>query len=112
MKRYRDDRPVDVCFARGTFNSHPYVMAAMHEFLRQLETPEIKALYADLDETWNARADDAQPPARCEGPARARRQHVEHLDGLLYPAVPLQLDAAILPAPRGPGSELGRAPAA
>jgi glutamate-1-semialdehyde 2,1-aminomutase len=58
MKRYRDDRPVDVCFARGTFNAHPYVMAAMHEFLLQLETPQIKALYANLDETWNGRADE------------------------------------------------------
>ncbi len=37
MKRYRDDRPVDVCFARGTFNSHPYVMGAMHEFLQRME---------------------------------------------------------------------------
>ena len=27
MKRFRDDRPADICFARGTFNSHPYVMA-------------------------------------------------------------------------------------
>src|SRR5262249_20113298 len=33
MKRYRDDRPADICFARGTFNSHPYVMATMNEFL-------------------------------------------------------------------------------
>ena len=55
MKRYRDDRPADICFARGTFNSHPYVMAAMHEFLTRLDTPEIRALYADLDATWNAR---------------------------------------------------------
>ena len=45
MKRFRDDRPADICFARGTFNSHPYVMAAMHEFLRRLETPEVRALY-------------------------------------------------------------------
>jgi glutamate-1-semialdehyde 2,1-aminomutase len=58
MKRYRDDRPVDVCFARGTFNAHPYVMGAMHEFLLRLETAEIAALYANLDETWNARASD------------------------------------------------------
>ena len=42
MKRFRDDRPADICFARGTFNSHPYVMAAMNEFLRRLETPEIQ----------------------------------------------------------------------
>ena len=56
MKRFRDDRPADICFARGTFNSHPYVMAAMHEFLQRLETPEIRALYADLDERLERRA--------------------------------------------------------
>ena len=55
MKRFRDDRPVDVCFARGTFNSHPYVMAAMHEFLRHLDAPEVHAIYRELDETWNRR---------------------------------------------------------
>jgi glutamate-1-semialdehyde 2,1-aminomutase len=55
MKRYRDDRPVDVSLARGTFNSHPYVMGAMHEFLLYMEKPEAKALYVGLDETWNAR---------------------------------------------------------
>jgi glutamate-1-semialdehyde 2,1-aminomutase len=57
MKRYRDDRPVDVCFARGTFNAHPYVMAAMDEFLRRLESPDVQELYRDLDTTWNARAE-------------------------------------------------------
>jgi glutamate-1-semialdehyde 2,1-aminomutase len=31
-------------------------MGAMHEFLLFMETPEAKALYAGLDETWNARA--------------------------------------------------------
>jgi glutamate-1-semialdehyde 2,1-aminomutase len=56
MKRFRDDRPADVCFARGTFNSHPYVMAAMNEFLRHLRTAEADALYRDLDSAWNARA--------------------------------------------------------
>ena len=57
MKRFREDRPVDVCFARGTFNSHPYVMGAMDAFLRRLETPEIRACYDDLDGRWNKRAD-------------------------------------------------------
>jgi len=57
MKRYRDDRPADICFARGTFNSHPYVMGAMHEFLRRLETPAIQALYTNLDALWNGRAE-------------------------------------------------------
>jgi glutamate-1-semialdehyde 2,1-aminomutase len=56
MKRYRDDRPVDVCFARGTFNSHPYVMGAMYEFLQRMEKPDIRALYDNLDEIWNERA--------------------------------------------------------
>ncbi len=58
MKRFREDRPADICFARGTFNSHPYVMAAMNEFLRRLEAPEIRALYDGLDETWNRRAEN------------------------------------------------------
>ncbi len=56
MKRFREDRPTDICFARGTFNSHPYVMAAMNEFLLQLDTPVIRALYEGLDDRWNARA--------------------------------------------------------
>jgi len=56
MKRFRDDRPADICFARGTFNSHPYVMAAMNEFLRYLETPAARELYRDAEQTWNARA--------------------------------------------------------
>ena len=58
MKRFRDDRPADICFARGTFNSHPYVMAAMNEFLRYLKTPEADASYRDLDATWNRRANE------------------------------------------------------
>ncbi len=58
MKRFRDDRPADICFARGTFNSHPYVMAAMNEFLRYLKTPEADATYRDLDAIWNRRANE------------------------------------------------------
>ena len=57
MKRFRDDRPADICLARGTFNSHPYVMGAMHEFLLRIDTPEIHAVYRDLDATWNRRAE-------------------------------------------------------
>ena len=57
MKRYRDDRPADICFARGTFNSHPHVIGAMDAFLRHMETPGARALYNGLDERWNARAD-------------------------------------------------------
>jgi len=56
MRRFRDEAPADICFARGTFNSHPYVMGAMNAFMRRLETPEVQALYTDLDGVWNRRA--------------------------------------------------------
>jgi glutamate-1-semialdehyde 2,1-aminomutase len=56
MRRFRDDRPADVCFARGTFNSHPYVMTAMGEFLSRLADPDFLSIYDGLDETWNGRA--------------------------------------------------------
>jgi glutamate-1-semialdehyde 2,1-aminomutase len=56
MKRYDDARPADVCLARGTFNSHPYVMGAMHEFLTRLDSEPIRALYHDLDTVWERRA--------------------------------------------------------
>jgi glutamate-1-semialdehyde 2,1-aminomutase len=55
MRRFRDDRPADICFARGTFNSHPYVMTAMQEFLRRIETSDIRCLYSNLDALWNER---------------------------------------------------------
>ena len=56
MKRFDDGHPADVCLARGTFNAHPYVMGAMHEFLTRLESEPIRALYRDLDATWERRA--------------------------------------------------------
>ncbi len=56
MRRFRDDRPADVCFARGTFNSHPYVMTAMDEFLTRLDDPAFRSAYDGLDEVWHARA--------------------------------------------------------
>jgi glutamate-1-semialdehyde 2,1-aminomutase len=56
MRRFREDRPADICFARGTFNAHPYVMCAMQVFLERLQTAPVQALYRDLDTTWDARA--------------------------------------------------------
>jgi glutamate-1-semialdehyde 2,1-aminomutase len=56
MRRFRDDRPADICFARGTFNSHPYVMGAMYEFFAKLDGEPVRALYRGLDELWNGRA--------------------------------------------------------
>jgi glutamate-1-semialdehyde 2,1-aminomutase len=64
MKRYDDERPLEVCLARGTFNSHPYVMGAMHEFLTRLESEPIRSLYRELDALWERRA--AELNARLE----------------------------------------------
>jgi glutamate-1-semialdehyde 2,1-aminomutase len=55
MKRFREESPADICFARGTFNAHPYVMGSMYEFLQRLESEPVQALYRDLDATWDAR---------------------------------------------------------
>jgi glutamate-1-semialdehyde 2,1-aminomutase len=67
MKRFDESRPLDICFARGTFNSHPYVMAAMNEFLLHLDKPEVRAIYRDLDEIWNRRAERLNQRLREEG---------------------------------------------
>jgi glutamate-1-semialdehyde 2,1-aminomutase len=56
MKRFRTDRPSDICFARGTFNSHPYVLGAMNEFLCRIDTPPFRAAYRCAGAVWNARA--------------------------------------------------------
>jgi glutamate-1-semialdehyde 2,1-aminomutase len=55
MRRFRDDRPTDVCFARGTFNSHPYVMGAMDAFLTFLDGPDGRDSYTRIGEIWNER---------------------------------------------------------
>lgn len=56
MKRFREDRPTDICFARGTFNSHPYIMASMNEFLLYATSPEFKSEIDTADTRWNERA--------------------------------------------------------
>ncbi len=57
MKRYRDDRPADLCFARGTFNSHPYVMGSMNAFLRHVTDNDVSAQMAGEKTVWDARAE-------------------------------------------------------
>lgn len=56
MKRFREDRPADLCFARGTFNAHPVVMGAMSAFLDRLESPAVRATYEQIDALWDGRA--------------------------------------------------------
>jgi glutamate-1-semialdehyde 2,1-aminomutase len=67
MRRFREERPADICFARGTFNAHPYVMTAMQVFLERIETPEIRDIYAGLDERWNTRARVLNARLKAEG---------------------------------------------
>jgi glutamate-1-semialdehyde 2,1-aminomutase len=57
MKRFSDDKPGDICFARGTFNAHPYVMATMNVFLHRLQTPAVKAQYKQASVLWQSRQD-------------------------------------------------------
>lgn len=56
MQRFRAERPADICFARGTFNSHPYVMGAMQVFLERINEFDIRLMYGDADKLWNERA--------------------------------------------------------
>jgi glutamate-1-semialdehyde 2,1-aminomutase len=67
MRRFREDRPADICFARGTFNSHPYVMGAMYEFLTRLDGEEISVRYRGLDDVWNTRAEHLNERLRAAG---------------------------------------------
>ncbi|MFC4255834.1 aminotransferase class III-fold pyridoxal phosphate-dependent enzyme [Altererythrobacter xixiisoli] len=64
MQRWRGDRPADICFARGTFNAHPHVMATMNAFLDYLDGAEARASYDGMEARWNARL--AQFNARME----------------------------------------------
>lgn len=57
MRRFRPERPADICFARGTFNSHPYVMGAMQVFLERISEFDIRLIYSEADKVWNARAE-------------------------------------------------------
>jgi len=56
MKRFRDDRPGDICFARGTFNAHPYVLCAMHEFLTALDDECVRERLDGAPAVWGQRA--------------------------------------------------------
>ena len=83
MKRFREDRPADICFARGTFNSHPYVMGAMNVFLERLERSDVQAMYDGVDARWNART--ARFNARlAEAGVPARVANIQSIWTVLY----------------------------
>lgn len=56
MRRFKPHAPADICFARGTFNSHPYVMGAMAVFLERIMSAPVSTIYEGLDARWDARA--------------------------------------------------------
>ncbi len=86
MQRFRDDRPVDICFARGTFNSHPYVMAAMDEFLQPArQTPDVAASTTTSTNLERPGASSSTTPSQRERPAGPGRQPVLDLDCVLTP---------------------------
>ena len=102
MRRFRDDRPADVCFARGTFNSHPYVMTAMDEFLSRLASPNFHAVYHGLDETWNGRAAAAERAAGRGRPAGARQPTCRRSGRCIIPSRPATTGCCnITCAPKG-----------
>ncbi len=55
MQRFNPDRPGDICFARGTFMAHPYVMATMNGFLKHWLSPTCQTLVERAPEVWAAR---------------------------------------------------------
>ncbi|MBU2871833.1 aminotransferase class III-fold pyridoxal phosphate-dependent enzyme [Colwellia sp. E2M01] len=55
MKRYKDKQPAHVSLARGTFNSHPSVMASMNEFLIRIQHPDIQQQYEQIESVWDER---------------------------------------------------------
>ena len=85
MRRFREDHPADICFARGTFNSHPYVMGAMDAFLDHIDTDADTSIYSSLDRVWNKRASDLNARLRDARVAGAGSQSVLDLDGALHP---------------------------
>ena len=55
MKRFDENRPGDLCFARGTFNAHPYVMTTMQVFLEKLQSAQVQQMYERNTHIWNER---------------------------------------------------------
>ena len=83
MKRYRAERPADLCFARGTFNAHPLVMAGMKAFFDRLETDAVARLYDGLDERFAGFAGQLNQRLRAIG-APVQVAHMSSVFTVLY----------------------------
>lgn len=55
MRRFRPGKAADICFARGTFNAHPTVMAAMSAFLDQATSEACQERYEVQQDLWDGR---------------------------------------------------------
>jgi glutamate-1-semialdehyde 2,1-aminomutase len=76
MRRFKENQPANVSFARGTFNSHPYVMTCMREFLTRIEQPHFQRIYAEADATWNRRVEQLNEALAVAGvPVRLANMH-------------------------------------
>lgn len=76
MRRYKEDQPANISFARGTFNSHPYVMTCMREFLTRIEQPHFQRIYAEADAKWNRRVEQLNEAlANAGAPVRLANMH-------------------------------------
>ena len=76
MKRFKEQQPANVSFARGTFNSHPYVMTCMAEFLTRIAKPEVQNIYATADAVWNRRVEQLNQALSEQGlPVRLANMH-------------------------------------
>jgi glutamate-1-semialdehyde 2,1-aminomutase len=76
MRRFKEEQPANISFARGTFNSHPYVMTCMHEFLTRIEEPQFQRIYAEADATWNRRVEELNQVLADTGvPVRLANMH-------------------------------------
>jgi glutamate-1-semialdehyde 2,1-aminomutase len=74
MKRFDENRPGDLCFARGTFNAHPYVMTTMQVFLEKLQSAQVQQMYESNTTIWsermaklNAKLEQANVPVQVAG---------------------------------------------
>src|SRR5882672_6019554 len=99
--------------ARGHLLRARHLQRASHRDVRHAGVPRTRPGARDpRDVPGTGRAVEwtcalAQRAARAGGPAGARREPLLDLDRLLPAPVALQLDAAVLPARRGPVAQLG-----
>lgn len=74
MQRFKPGKPAEICFARGTFNAHPTVMAAMDAFLTLATSQPMVERYAQQHDLWqerlsrfNAAFEEHQLPIKVHG---------------------------------------------